>query len=93
MGILIFGALCTAAEVFLIYFLVQLFRDSRREKWQFHANGRHGASHAPQFVRFEVAWPVAKAVWVKGHWQVDSPGSAISDLERDANPLKLRRHA
>lgn len=94
MGILILGALCTAAEVFLIYFLVQLFRDARREKQQFHANQGHAPSRAPQFVSFEIRQPVAKAVWVEGHWQhLNSPDSALFEEETEAFSLEARRRA
>jgi hypothetical protein len=95
MGILILGALCTAGEAFLIYFMVQLFRDSQREQRQLHVGGRRTSAHARQFVRFDVTPPVAKAVWVDGHWRrLDLPISAVSsDEETEAFSFEARRHA
>jgi hypothetical protein len=94
MGILILGALCTAAEVFLIYFLVQLFRDARREKQQLRATASRTPSRSHQFARFEMAQPVAKAVWVEGHWQrLDADGASASGEEAEAFPLQVRRSA
>ena len=94
MGILILGALCTAGEAFLIYFMVQLFRDSRRERQQLRGSGARASSRARQFVRFEVAPPVAKAVWVEGHWRrLDLPASAVPDEKTEAFLIATRRHA
>ena len=94
MGILILGQLCMAAEVFLIYFLVQLFRDSRREKRQLHSNGEHALSHTQQYMRFDVTPPVAKAVWDDGHWRrVDLSGSTVTESETETDSLHARRHA
>lgn len=69
MGILILGALCIAGEVFLIYFLVQLFRDSRRESWRATTDDAQSASETQRFVQFELAPPAAKAIWHEGRWQ------------------------
>jgi hypothetical protein len=94
MGILILGALCTAGEAFLVYFLVQLVRDSRREQQQIQTSGGRASSRTRQFARFEVAAPLAKAVWVEGHWRrLDSPPSAVRDEETEAFPFATRRHA
>ena len=95
MGIMIFGALCTAGEVFLIYFLVQLFRDSRREQQQLRESGKRASSRVRQFVRFEVTPPVEKAVWVEGRWQsLDLPIPVVSlDDEVEAFPFETRRRA
>ena len=95
MGILVLGALCTAGEVFLIYFLVQLFRDSRREQQQLRLSARRASSRPRQFARFEVTPPVAKAVWVDGHWRhLDLPNSVVSsDEETELFPFEARRHA
>jgi len=69
MGILIVGELCMAAEVFMIYFLVQLVRDSRRESRGAVSGATRRTPERQRFVRIELAPPVAKAVWREGRWQ------------------------
>ena len=91
MGILILGAVCTAGEGFLIYFLVQLIRDARRESKRLRAGTKEN-SGAPQFARFEIAPPAAKAIWRDGNWVRVNSGREASEPERE-NYWKVARRA
>lgn len=81
MGILILGAVCTVGEGFLIYFLVQLVRDARREAKRLRESAKT-SSDVPEFALFEIAPPTEQAVWSEGRWKhLDSSSHAPSGLE------------
>lgn len=83
MGILILGAVCTVGEGFLIYFLVHLVRDARREAQRLREAAKPN-SDALQFALFEIAPPTERAVWTGGRWRhLDSSGEALPAVGRD----------
>lgn len=92
MGNLILGALCIAGECFLIYFLVQLVRDSRRETRRLAARNAQSTSETRRFEQFELAPPTAKAVWREGRWQPAESRSLMRLSVRATHQLAGGKH-